>query len=180
MTISPPQEETRLLAFLDEIGVSYDLHRHAALFTVEDSKAATAHLPGAHTKNMFLKERKGGFWLVTCLEDRRIRIKHLEKAIGAKRLSFGAAEDLWDKLGVRPGAVTPFAAYTDRDAHQVRVALDAQMMAISPQNFHPLHNEATIAVSADGLTNFFAATGHQPELVDFDALERLSAEESAA
>ena len=87
MTISPPQEETRLLAFLDEIGVSYDLHRHAALFTVEDSKAATAHLPGAHTKNMFLKERKGGFWLVTCLEDRRIRIKHLEKAIGAKRLS---------------------------------------------------------------------------------------------
>ena len=168
--------EAALLAFLDEIGVDYQLHRHAPLWTVEDSKAATAHLPGAHTKNLFLKEKKGGFTLVTCLEDRQIKIKHLEKTIGAKRMSFGAAEALKETLGVIPGAVTPFALFNDRAARDVRMIVDAQMMAISPQNFHPLHNEATIAVTPEGLTTFFAATGHAVEAVDFDALEALSAE----
>ena len=122
-----------------------------------------------------IKEKKGGFVLVTCLEDRQIRIKHLEKAIGAKRLSFGSAELLGETLGVIPGAVTPFSLFNDREARQVRMIVDAQMMAMTPQNFHPLHNEATIAVTPDGLRAFFAATGHEAEEVDFDALEALSA-----
>lgn len=170
-TSIPPAAETALLTFLNEIGVDYELHRHVPLFTVEDSKAATAHLPGAHTKNFFLKQKKGGYVLVTCLEDRQIRIKHLEKAIGAKRLSFGSADDLQAVLGVIPGSVTPFAAFNDRKAPSVQVVLDRQMMQHAVQNFHPLHNEATITVQNAGLRAFFAATGHQPVEVDFDALE---------
>ena len=180
MTATPPPAETALLSYLDEIGVEYQLHRHIPLFTVEDSKAATAHLPGAHTKNFFLKQKKGGYLLVTCLEDRQIKIKHLEKAIGAKRLSFGAADDLQAVLGVIPGAVTPFAAFNDRAAPSVRVVLDKQMMEYAVQNFHPLHNEATIVVSNEGLRAFFAATGHQPEEADFDALEEQAAAEKSA
>ena len=100
MTAPPPAAETALLTFLNEIGVDHKLHRHVPLFTVEDSKAATAHLPGAHTKNFFLKQKKGGFVLVTCLADRQIKIKHLEKMIEAKRLSFGSVDDLLSVLGV--------------------------------------------------------------------------------
>lgn len=172
--------EQPLLTLLDEIGTSYTLHRHVPLFTVEDSKAATAHLPGAHTKNLFLKAKKGGLYLVTCLEDRLIRMKHLEKAIGAKRLSFGAPELLNEVLGVIPGAVTPFAALNDRSAQRVEIVLDAQMMKINPQNFHPLHNAATITVQAKGLRRFFNATGHHVTEVDFDAIEAASLAETAS
>lgn len=177
--MTPPTEEKTLLAFLDRIGVGYTIDRHEPLFTVEQSKAATAHLPGAHTKNMFLKAKKGGYYLVTCLEDRQIRLKHLEKAVGARRLSFASAEALAEILGVIPGAVTPFAALNDREG-QVTVILDAQMMATDPQNYHPLHNEATVTVAPEGLRAFFRATGHEPLEVDFDALEALSAAEIAA
>ena len=179
-TPAPPAAETALLTFLDGIGVDHKLYRHAPLFTVEDSKAATAHLPGAHTKNFFLKQKKGGYVLVTCLEDRQIKIKHLEKAIGAKRLSFGSADDLLAVLGVIPGSVTPFAAFNDREAPSVRVVLDKQMMEHAVQNFHPLHNEATITVSNAGLRAFFAATGHLPLEVDFDALEEQARAEKSA
>ena len=175
----PMDAERDLCAFLSECGVDFEIHRHPPLFTVEQSKAHTAHLPGAHTKNLFLKEKKGGFVLATCLEDRRIKIKHLEKAIGAKRLSFGSAEALGEVLGVIPGAVTPFALFNDRAAMRVRMIVDSRMMSISPQNFHPLHNEATVAVSPDGLRAFFGATGHAAEEVDFDALEALSEDENA-
>ena len=103
MTIAPPASETALLTFLDEIGVEHELHRHVPLFTVEDSKAATAHLPGAHTKNFFLKQKKGGYVLVTCLEDRQIKIKHLEKAIGAKRLRLWLCRRSAGGAGRHPG-----------------------------------------------------------------------------
>lgn len=168
--------EAALLRFLDGIDVAYALHRHAPIFTVEESKAATGHLPGAHTKNLFLKEKKGGLVLVTCLEDRRVRIRDLEKAIGAKRLSFGSADLLREVLGVEPGSVTPFALFNDRAERRVRMVVDAEMTTIDPQNFHPLHNEATIAVSPAGLDRFFAATGHGAERLDFAPLEASAAE----
>ncbi len=173
-------EEARLLGFLQELGVESAVHRHPPLFTVEDSQALRGELPGAHVKNMFLKDKSGGLWLVTCLEDRKIRIRDLEKAVGARKMSFGKPELLLETLGVRPGAVTPFAAFNDREARAVTVVLDSALDASEIVNCHPLHNAATLAVPAAGLVRFFEATGHQPVRVDFDALEELARAAEAA
>lgn len=162
-----------LYARLDALGIGYAHHAHPRLYTVEQSVALRGDLPGVHVKNMFLKEKKGGLWLVTCREDRQVRIRDLEKAIGAKGCSFAKPPLLWEALGVRPGAVTPFAVLND-GAGRVRVALDEQVLATRPINAHPLHNRATAAISPTDLSRFLAATGHEPVLVDFDALEALA------
>jgi Ala-tRNA(Pro) deacylase len=128
---------------------------------------------------MFMKDKKGAIWLATCLEDRQIRIRDLEKEIGAKGLSFGKEDLLWEVLGVRPGAVTPFGLINDRAAQRVRVALDAQMLERDPLNFHPLHNEATTTIERDGFLAFLALTGHAPVVVDFDLLEQKERERQA-
>lgn len=167
--------ETEILAFLKELGAETTLHRHPPLFTVEDSQGLRGDLPGAHVKNMFIKDKKGGLWLVTCLEHRKIRIKDLEKALSAPRMSFGKPELLWETLGVKPGAVTPLAVINDREAQAVTVVLDRQMMQAEILNCHPLHNEATVTMRAADLRAFFAASGHAPVEVDFDALEALAA-----
>lgn len=163
-------DEAALLALLRDLGVAAVRHAHPPLHTVEESRALRGDLPGVHVKNMFLKGKRGELVLVTCREDRRIRIADLEKAIGARRLSFADADTLRTHLGVLPGAVTPLAVINDRD-RAVRVVLDAQMLELEPLNCHPLHNEATLALSVAGLMRVFAATGHTPERVDFDALE---------
>jgi Ala-tRNA(Pro) deacylase len=172
MTDDTKAAEAELYALLDAHGIAYTHHTHPPLFTVADSQALRGELPGGHVKNMFMKDKKGAIWLATCLEDRHIRIRDLEKEIGAKNLSFGKAELLWEVLGVRPGAVTPFGLINDR-AQRVRVALDAQMLDCDPLNFHPLHNEATTTISKDGFLQFLTVTGHQPVLVDFDRLETM-------
>ena len=172
-------DEAALLAFLTGLDISYAHHTHPPLFTVEDSQALRGQLPGGHCKNLFLKERKGGLWLAVCLEDRRIRTKHLEKATGARRLSFGSADLLWEALGVRPGAVTPYALINDRASLAVRLVLDRQMLDHEVLNYHPLHNEATIAVASQDLLRFFEACGHAPMIVDFDALEAQARAEAA-
>lgn len=171
MTEDGKAGQDELYALLQAHGIAYGHHTHPPLFTVAESQALRGELPGAHTKNMFMKDRKGQVWLATCLEDRQIRIRDLAKELGAKDLSFGREDLLWETLGVRPGSVTPFGLINDRVAHRVRVALDAQMLERDPLNFHPLHNEATTTISRDGFLKFLSVTGHQPVIVDFDRLE---------
>lgn len=179
MTEDRKAGEAELYALLDAHGIAYAHHTHPPLFTVEESRALRGELPGGHVKNMFMKDKKGAVWLATCLEDRQIRIRDLEKEIGAKGLSFGREELLWQVLGVRPGAVTPLGLINDRE-RRVRVVLDRGLMAHDPLNFHPLHNEATTAIPRQGFLEFLSLTGHEPLLVDFDRLEALERARRAA
>ena len=172
MTDRRPAGEAELYAFLDANGIAWRHHTHPPLHTVAESRALRGTLPGAHVKNMFMKDKKGRIVLATCLEDRRIRIRDLEKEIGAKGLSFGKPELLWEVLGVRPGAVTPFGLMNDRE-RRVTAVLDAGLMQHETANAHPLHNEATTAISTRDLLRFLDLTGHAPRLVDFDRLEEL-------
>lgn len=177
--IKPPGAETELYELFRQHGISWSHHTHPPLFTVEESKALRGDLPGAHVKNMFLKDKKGQLWLVTCLEHRKIRIRDLEKQIGAPKASFGKPELLWDTLGIRPGAVSPFGLIND-PAHRVNLVLDQQMLKADPINAHPLHNEATTTLSCAAFLKFFEITGHTPVVIDFDALEALEAAREAA
>lgn len=170
--------ETTLLEKLTGLDIAFKLYRHPPLFTVDDSRALRGDMPGAHCKNMFLKAKSGALVLITCREDRKIRIRDLEKEIGLRKLSFGKPELLLEVLGVTPGAVTPMALFNDI-AQQVQFVLDAQMMRSEIINCHPLQNAATIAISTTDLLRCAAESGHVAQMIDFDALEEKAISASA-
>jgi Ala-tRNA(Pro) deacylase len=154
-----------LLAYLDSLGIAHKSVSHPPLFTVEESRGLRGQIPGGHTKNLFLRDKKGTLFLVVALEDAAIDLKSLHRLLGATgRFSFGSPDQLDDLLGVQPGSVTPFAAINDK-AHKVTVVLDAAMMAHEILNFHPLTNTRTTTISREGLLTFLAAIGHQPRIV---------------
>ena len=157
-----------LFAFLDAHGVDHATTEHPPVFRVEDGAAIKAALPGGHSKNLFLKDARGQFWLISALGKTVIDLKRTAGVIGAGKLSFGSAERLWDALGVRPGAVTALALVNDPD-QKVRLVLDAALAACDPLNFHPLSNDATTAISRAGFARFLAALGRQAVVVDFGA-----------
>ncbi len=152
------------MARLDELELHTKTVEHPAVFTVEEAKAHRGELPGAHCKNLFLKDKKGVLWLVVTLEDRIIDMKALRHKIGSHHLSFGKAELLMDMLGVEPGSVTPFALINDAD-NTVNVVLDQDMMAYDVLNYHPLTNIATTAITPGDLRLFIASCGHAPSVV---------------
>jgi len=158
--------EADLFAFLDAHGVAHHTHRHARVFRVDEGHEIKAALPGGHTKNLFLKDAKGQLWLISALGETQIDLKSLPARIGSARLSFGSPERLYEALGVTPGSVTAFALINDAD-HRVRFVLDTALAAHETINFHPLSNDATTAVSRDGLLKFLAALGVEPLMVDF-------------
>jgi Ala-tRNA(Pro) deacylase len=160
MPASPPE----LFAYLDRLGIAHKTVTHPAVFTVEEGRELRGAIPGGHTKNLFLRDKKGVPYLVVANEDAAIELKSLHRLLGASgRFSFGSAELLRELLGVEPGSVTPFAAINDT-AGRVTVVLDVAMMAAPVLNFHPLSNTGTTTVSRDDLLKFLEATGHRPRI----------------
>ena len=163
---TPPATPEALLAKLTELGVAHVNHRHVPVMTVEESRALRGPLPGLHAKNLFLKDKKGGLWLVVAHECRTIDLKVLRKRLGAKSLSFGKPDLLKDVLGVAPGAVTPFAVINDSRG-LVHVVLDDTLAQAAQANFHPLDNAQTTTVSGAGLLTFLKSLHHAPMIIDF-------------
>lgn len=157
----------QLLDRLSELGIEHTTVGHPAVFTVEEAADQTGHLPGGHCKSLFLKDKKGGLWLLVCLDRRRIDLNRLSKVLECPRLSFGKPELLLDVLGITPGSVTPFALINDKD-RQVRPLLDRAMLDHELLNYHPLTNEATTTIKSGDLPTFVEAMGHEPRVIDLE------------
>jgi Ala-tRNA(Pro) deacylase len=159
--VEQPEPVTELYAKFDALGIAHKTYEHAPVFTVEEAAHLYESQPGGHTKNLFLKDKKGGLWLVVCRDDLRVDLNALSKTLDAPRFSFGSAALLVETLGVQPGSVTPFAIVNDK-ANKVRVVLDEGMFAFAVLNFHPLRNDRTTAIAANDLPKFLRACGHEP------------------
>lgn len=160
MPLTPDQ----LLQHLTAMGIATRTIHHPPLHTVAESHALRGKIPGAHAKNLFVKDKKSRLFLISTLEDAALDLKQAHLAIGGQgRVSFGSAELLDAVLGVRPGCVTPFAAINDQG--RVTIVLDAALMAHDLLNFHPLVNTSTTSIAATDLLAFLRASGHEPLIV---------------
>jgi Ala-tRNA(Pro) deacylase len=163
--MNAPATPEDLFARLDSLGVAHSTIEHPPLFTVEDSQKLRGEIPGGHSKNLFVKDKKGRLFLLVLGEDAIVDLKRVHEKIGGQgRVSFGSGELLEEVWGVKPGAVTPFGAINDRDG-KVTVVLDAALMAERRLNFHPLVNTRTTGLASEDLVKFLRATGHDPIIV---------------
>ena len=118
-----PASPDDLIAYLAALGVETETVDHPPLFTVEDSRALRGDIPGGHTKNLFVKDKKGRLFLLVLGEETVVDLKRVHETIGAQgRVSFGSADLLEEVWGVRPGAVTPFGAINDKAGQGFRRA----------------------------------------------------------
>ena len=155
-----------LIAHFDAHGIGHATTDHAAVFRVGEGEGIKDGLPGAHTKNLFLKDAKGRLWLISAKDDTVIDLKRLHAVIGSARLSFGAAALMEATLGVTPGSVTAFALVNDAD-RQVTFVLDRALADAELVNFHPLTNTATTTLSQAGFRRFLESLDVAPLVVDF-------------
>lgn len=163
-----------LLVYLDAHGIAHRTVDHPAVFRVDEGHEIKASMPGAHTKNLFLKDAKDQLWLISALGETSIDLKRLHPVIGSARLSFGNPALMAETLGVTPGSVTAFGLINDV-RHQVRFVLDKALAEAELVNFHPLTNTATTAVSQAGFRRFMELVETPPLIVDFAAMRVVEA-----
>jgi len=153
--------EAGLMADLAALSIPFEVQEHRAVFTVAESSELDARIPGAHTKNLFLKDAGGAFWLVTVPAQARVDLKALPRAIGSKRVSFAKAEDMVRLLGISPGSVTPLAMI-NADPGSVAVVLEKGLAAADRVNVHPLRNTATMSLAGADIRRLLRHWGHVP------------------
>lgn len=166
ITGDKPRGPGDLFRRLDQLGVAHSTLNHDPVFTVEEARRLRGHIEGAHSKNLFVRDKKERHWLVSCLADRKLDLKWLASAVGTRRLTFCSERRLGGYLGIGRGSVSPFAVMNDITGI-VRVALDADLLAAEPLNFHPMDNAKTTTVSRAGLMRFLEAENHPPLIIRF-------------
>ncbi len=162
MSNAEPKTQTELFQFLDSLGIAHKTKQHEPVFTVAESVALRDEIPGGNTKNLFVKDKKDNYFLLTVEEHATVDLKTVHTIIGAaSKVSFGRPEKLMEYLGVIPGAVTAFGVINDA-GQNVKIIIDQDLMQDEIVNCHPLSNDATTSIASKDLLRFIEATGHEP------------------
>ncbi|QTC91349.1 prolyl-tRNA synthetase associated domain-containing protein [Brevundimonas goettingensis] len=169
---TPAFDRDRLLDWMAEHEVEQITHDHPAVFTVGEGLDLKAEMPGVHTKNLFLKDKKGRLWLISAAQDTVIDLKRAHAAMGSDRLSFGNEGLMYETLGVRPGSVTALGLINDVD-RRVTFVLDRRLHEAAIVNFHPLINTATTALDQAAFRKVLTLLGREPVVVDFEKMAPL-------
>ncbi len=157
--------------FLADHDIEYERHDHPPVYTVAEAERLVPPLPGAKSKNLFLRDNKGKrHFLLVVPAQKRVDIKALPELIGSSRLNFGSPDRLKKYLGVEPGAVTLLAIFND-PGHSVEVYIDEVLWKAETFNFHPLVNTSTLVISHKNLERFIEATGHEIQIIDVPSKE---------
>lgn len=164
----PAFDRDRLLAWMAANGINQTTQDHPPVFRVEEGLDLKAGLPGLHTKNLFLKDKKARLWLISAAQDTVVDLKRAPATIGSDRLSFGNETLMFETLGVRPGSVTALGLVNDVE-RRVTFVLDRRLYEAAIVNFHPLTNTATTALDQSAFRRFLSALDRTPIIVDFAA-----------
>jgi len=168
-----PLTRDELLLRLNDLDIKTTTIDHPAVFTVAESATVEIPLPGAHTKNLFLKDDRSRLVLVIAKSATVVDLKGLAKRLGMGRFSFGKPELLMSTLGVTPGSVTAFAVANDVEG-RVAVVVDEALMAHDSVNCHPLENTATTNIACEDLLRFIRSTGHEPRVMALTAADAVA------
>lgn len=154
-----------LMRKLKDLSIETVTLSHQPLMTVEDQNAQKHLSHGAHSKNLFLKDKFNKFWMITALDDTSIDLKSAAKQLGANKFTFGKPAEMLERLGITPGSVSPFALLND-GSNLVTFVLEKRMLEYSDQNFHPLRNDRTVRIATNDFLTFMKHIAHEPVLLD--------------
>lgn len=153
-------------SFLKEKDIDYKLYNHPAVYTCDEAQKHCSHVPGIASKNLFLRDdKKKKYFLVIMSSDKRADLKQLGELVGVKRITFASDNDLKEKLGLEPGAVSIFGLLND-DSCGVELFLDKEFYEQSTVNFHPNVNTASVELSHEMLDKFLNSIDHEINIID--------------
>ena len=164
-------EKNDLLQMLKLNNIEFSVKVHAPLFTVEDSKSFRGEIKGGHSKNLFLKDSKDSFFLLSIEENISLDLKKISEPLNSKKLSFANSKYLKSIMGIEPGSVSPFALINDQEK-KIKFFLDQSLASKDIVNFHPLINTATVSIKSNDLIQFIGGIHNPVNILNVENYQR--------
>jgi prolyl-tRNA synthetase len=175
-TVAVQEPDNVVVAMLSALSLQPTMYSHKAAFNIEEQDKYVSIGKGLKTKNLFLKDKKHGLFLLTVPHDREVNMKALPGMLSLTGAAFRMADEetLTARLGVIRGAVSPFAVMNDTEG-AVTMCLDKALLDADFMNVHPLRNDRTVSISPDDLLAFLQHVKHEPKILDFSAAPAVAA-----
>ena len=157
--------------YLQENSIWHEITEHKAVYNMAELAEVPCPYPEADAKNLFVRDdKKQNYYLITVKGEKRVNLKAFRKAQGTLNLSFASAEDLMERLGLIPGAVTPLGVLND-ETRSVKVFLDRDFLQEPGLvGVHPNDNTATVWLKTEDLIRIIREHGN--EVVTFTCEEQ--------
>ena len=153
-----------IVRMLDDSKIKYEIVEHKPVYTIDEMLECNLPHPEQIAKNLFVRDdKKRKYYLITCLEDKKVNLKEFRKAQDTRPLTFASEGDLMDKMGLIRGAVTPFGVLAN-DEKDVVVYMDKdfenKLMGI-----HPCDNTATVFINTRDVVKLIKKHGNELHFV---------------
>lgn len=157
--------EKELYEKLKELGITdYTVKEHPPLFSVEDVIANDCMMPGLNFKNLLIKDKKADTYYLVILEDsRKMENKYFKEFTGWGKIRFAHPEELFEKMGLKPGSVSPYGLLNN-DEHDIIIVVDHSIIEAAEDeliNFHPNRNTATLTVKKHQFVKYLESLGNK-------------------
>lgn len=163
------ERERPVLGILDETGIPYTRYEHTSAKTMQDCEGIGADVGAKHFKNLFLCNRaRTVYCLLLMRADKPFHTSDISKKLGVSRLSFCTDEQLYEKLNLLPGSVTPMALYHP-SSRDVMVAIDRDVANMDMVCVHPCVSTASLAIKFSDLIAYIERMGNEIKYVDIGA-----------
>jgi len=157
--------KSKVSEVLSGLGISFELHEHPPLPTIEEAVKYWSKMEATHCKNIFFRNHKGNMHYLVVIEHKQnLAIHDLEKRLKQGKLSFASPKRLLKYLGVEPGSVTPFGLINDDENH-VHLFLDENLKQSEKISFHPNVNTASLILAFDDFIRYLDWTGNSYEFL---------------
>ena len=157
--------DKKLKSYLDKYGINYIIHKHRAVFSVEESRDLKKDIPGLHCKTLFLKDSNGKFYLIGMPGEKRLDSKKFKQHIRVKKVRFGNSDELKKEVDLIPGSVSIFGAIYIENKN-TKLILDKQVWQAGIVGFHPNVNTATLELKHEDLEKFYNSLECDKEIVE--------------
>ena len=153
-----------LLSFLQDHQITFQYYEHRPIFTVEEWEDIKHTIPGTHTKNLFLTDKRGQYYLVCVESSKRLPINAFRKLIGAKDMTFATPEEMKKILDLTPGSVSLFGLI--QKPMNLQLYIDKDIRISEKVWRHPNRNDATLMIDHDNLEKFLTIIGILPKIIE--------------
>ena len=152
--------------YLDSLGVGYELLRHEAVVTTEESRAVVHVDDCASCKSLYVKDKKSdNYYMVVLPFDKRANMRGLAAYVGCAKFEFATEDKLYEDLQVHRGSVSPYAFLNEKPTYSAKLLIDEEVWNAKRVKFHPCDNTATVIVSLDDFKKFLLSVGKEVIIV---------------
>ena len=157
---------TKVTSYLDSLGIDYQLLRHAAVVTTEESREVVRVEGCMSCKSLYVKDKKSdNYYMIVLPAEKRANMRGLASYVGCAKFEFATEDKLWADLQVHRGSVSPFAFLNEKPHCSAPLLIDVDVWNADKVKFHPCDNTATVVLSASGLKKFLESIAKTVVLV---------------